>query len=865
MTAEALAPAATRRRPLGFELALVVIVALAVFVPGIWRYSLVDPWETHYGEVARMMKQEHDWVHTDWPGGMDPKDHEGFRSKPVLSFWLMAASMTAFGVAEDGGYSGEMTDSVMVMVAVRMPFIFCGVFGLVMMWWMLARLISRRAAWLGLLVLGSTPFYCLVARQAIPDMPLTACVIGAIAMFTMATEDGERPFDILFRLRIGRQRIEVNHFHLFLAIVGGFLLVQGIYYLIYFISTPRLAVRQFPNPPLFLGLFMALMFGGLSRIGWTIVRFPSVIVGSAIAFFASDDHPYSLEAFEEWEKFAPDYHIIRVIAFPFVYVFGHSWHTAGEVAEHALRMAPLTSMRQLYLLWCYTFLGISLLAKGPPGLAVFALVAVLHVILLARWRDFYEGKFEIKRALFLLIVIAVPWHIGMYLKEGVRFIDEYVFTHVLNRAAVGVDNSPGTFNAITGGGGGYITQLGQGLWLWAGLLPAAFAAAVLRARTDTREGRVRFMITLWAICAVALFCLVQTKFHHYILPAVPPLCILVALFLDDLVGGRQRLHLVYAAVGIGIVLLLTRDLMWEPERWIEMFVYRYDRPWPAAEPYAVDTSDGFLGLGLFAALAIAVTALPWRRIGVAMLGVAGLAICIWSLQWYMPEAGTHWGMRDAMRSYYEQRTIYGQKNVYYAAHQIHDEWRNVRSTWRFETMIPDTLHIGQPMTIQVQLNRGDKQDVVEQNIEMLATVTRIGDHDVEVTFVPGERAKLDPLIKRGKQEKRKKNVRRPVHVVDADRLIAWQLYWRGENFWSADELFGPVPEMRTGFNKTDNVDFQKYMNDRTKAPLGRRYFLVTESGRATSVRSMLPTTRAKESFEVLDTTSNKFSLVGFYL
>ena len=80
-----------------------------------------------------------------------------------------------------------------------------------------------------------------------------------------------------------------------------------------------------------------------------------------------------------------------------------------------------------------------------------------------------------------------------------------------------------------------------------------------------------------------------------------------------------------------------------------------------------------------------------------------------------------------------------------------------------------------------------------------------------------------------------------------------------------DLLWGWLPEMKTAFTKTDNVDFLKYLNDRTRAPLGRRYFLITEAGRATSVRSMLPTQRAKESFEVLDTTSNKFTLVAFYL
>jgi hypothetical protein len=143
-------------------------------------------------------------------------------------------------------------------------------------------------------------------------------------------------------------------------------------------------------------------------------------------------------------------------------------------------------------------------------------------------------------------------------------------------------------------------------------------------------------------------------------------------------------------------------------------------------------------------------------------------------------------------------------------------------------------------------------------------VTRIGHHDVEVTFLPGEREKIQALVAAGKQQKSRR-VRPPVRAVDADRLLAWQLYWRGENFWSADEIFGWLPEMKTGFQKVDNVDFNKYLADRQRAPLGRRYFVVTEAGRATSIRSLLPTARAKETFQILDTTSNKFTLAAFYL
>ncbi|HEU4615752.1 MAG TPA: hypothetical protein VFS15_26835, partial [Kofleriaceae bacterium] len=732
-------------RPLGLELAIAAVVAFAVLAPGLSRYSLVDPWETHYAEVARSIRRDHDWVHLDWAGAyLQPNEHEGFRSKPVLSFWLMAASMKAFGVADDGGYSGELVEHPVTMIAVRLPFVVMAVLGLTLMWWMLARLVSRRMAWLALLVVGSTPMFCLIARQAIPDMPMVACLIGALSMFTMTTEQGERPIETAFTLRLGRRRLHVDHRHLFVAIVGGFLLVQGLYYVAYFIAAPRLAVRQFPNPVLFFPLLMGLLSAGLWHTPWRILRRP----------------------------------------------------VAGKrVVDRLLAMAPITTMRQVYLLWCYAFLGISVLAKGPPAVAVFGLVAVFHVVLLNRWRDLYHGFFEIKRGLLLMIVVFLPWHIAMYLKEGIAFIKEYLLFNILARGSAGVDDSAGTFANLTASSGGYASVIGHGMMLWAALLPAALAAAVLRARSDTREGRVRFMITLWAVCGAAFFLLVQTKFNHYILPVIPALGLLVAFFLDDVLAGRDRLHPLYAALGIGIVLLIARDLMWEPERWIEMFVYRYDRPWPWAEPYAVDLSDGFLALGIIGAVAIAIAALPWRRIGVAALGVAGLAICVWSLQVYMPEAGTHWGMREAMRTYYQQRTIRGERIIYYSARQLWSDWHgsgDVRHA--FETMIPDTLQPGQPMEIHVELRRPDKPDTVESGADLIGTATRIGDHEVEVTIPASERPKLAALLANGETE-RSRRAPPPVHVVDADRLIGWQLYWRGENFWSTEEICGPFPDM----------------------------------------------------------------------
>ncbi len=923
----ALAPAevvSRRPRSLRLEVALVVLVSALVLIPGIWKYSLVDPWETHYGEVARTMLQDNDFIHTKWMGTSSgsPQDNEGFRSKPVLMFWMMAAGLQAVGVGDDGGYSGEMVQDARTMIGIRIPFILCAIAGLTLVWWMLARLVSRRLAWLALLVVGSTPIFCMIARNGIPDMPMVACTMGAIALLAMALEDGDRPIAPLGYLF--KRRVAYDARHVVLGIAVGAVLVQASYFAIYFLKSPYLAIRgPMPSPALWLPGMMLLLVGALSKDGWLILRIPLVLVGGIVAAIVNAPLPLRQpgqtmwrHVFDDilgvWDRYALDKLLFRVVpltlAAALIYLAVTNrpislraiWTTSGQIAERGFAMGKLRTMRQVYVVACYFLLGVSVLAKGPPGLAVVVGVVAFHVILCWQWRDVWDGGFEIKRGLLLMAAVTVPWHLGMYLKEGARFVEEYIFTHIINRAAAGVDASPGTFAWLATGGGGYTAQIGHGMWLWAALIPAALAAAFLRSNRDSREGRVRFLITLWAIIAVFVFCFVQTKFHHYILPAIPPLGLLVAFYLHDLVERRERMHPVYAALGVGIVLLICRDLMFEPDRWIEMFVYRYDRPWPAAEPWQIDPSDGVLALGIAAAIGVAIMGTRFVRLGVAVTGLAGLAICVWALQVYMPHAGTHWGMRQAVRSYYEQRTIYGQKTVWFGPGQCVDGLADLRDAWQFETFIPDTLQTGQPMTLRFQLNKANDERITEVEVTVDGAVTRVGHHDVTVTLVPGQRAKLEQL--RADCEARVANLqrlhaahaksldarattavpgltqpppkqpapeplrgRRSIQVVDADRLIAWQLYWRGENFWSGGEIWSWLPEMKTSLVAVNNVEFQKYINDRTRTPLGRRYFLITEAGRITTVKGLLPTPRARETYEVIDTTSNKFSIAAFYL
>ena len=102
-------------------------------------------------------------------------------------------------------------------------------------------------------------------------MPHCACAIGAIAMFTLAVEDGERPVRRALSIRIGwsrAPRVPIDHAP---RRARGHRrrssLAQAIYYALYFLHAPQLAVLRFPNPVVFFPLFMGLLFAGLWRTG----------------------------------------------------------------------------------------------------------------------------------------------------------------------------------------------------------------------------------------------------------------------------------------------------------------------------------------------------------------------------------------------------------------------------------------------------------------------------------------------------------------------------------------------------------------------------------------------------------------------
>ena len=274
--------------------------------------------------------------------------------------------------------------------------------------------------------------FCLIARQAIPDMPLVASTIGALSLFVMAVEDGDRPIAPLGYLG-RRRRIPIDARHVVLGIVGGFVLLQAAYYAYYFTISPQLGLRgRVLHPVIWLPALMVLLVGAQARDGWLILRLPFVLAGGLISRAIGAPAPApapaggagspwrrTFDMLACWDRHALDRYLVR--ALPLVLLAGliaanlatrvrppqnlaagvaiaalaavwglvvraRGWAGTDRLAGRLLAMAPIASMRQLYLLGMYFLLGIGVLAKGPPGLTVVASVAALHVLTGHRWR-----------------------------------------------------------------------------------------------------------------------------------------------------------------------------------------------------------------------------------------------------------------------------------------------------------------------------------------------------------------------------------------------------------------------------------------------------------------------------------------------
>lgn len=299
---------------------------------------------------------------------------------------------------------------------------------------------------------------------------------------------------------------------------------------------------------------------------------------------------------------------------------------------------------EVYIYGFYMSAAVAGLSKGLIGSLQPGLFALAYVAVAREWRLLKE--MGIFRGLMVAVCIAFPWYTGMVVRHGRAFWNMFFGTEQFRRLTIGEQKQAvGTIEY-------YLQQMGYGLFPWIAFLPASLVRVFTTGKERTPRDRAKLFVGVWLVCTVCLFTWSLTKYHHYILPAIPPAAILIALYLDELLDGKVVAINVSMVSAIGVMLVVGIDLIRQPAQWVWMYTYLYDGNWAKGVP------QGPLVTIYTVLCAAALLPFFWAKLRKwAVVGFVAVAVFFggYVLNWYQVGCAKHWSQKYVLKTYYKLR------------------------------------------------------------------------------------------------------------------------------------------------------------------------------------------------------------------
>jgi len=782
-----------------------------LYLPLAGAFGLWDPWETHYSEVAREILARDDWITLWWA-------QEGwFMSKPILIFWMSALGMgfgSLFGVQFEAGAGPNLQEWF-----IRGPVCFLAIGAMFALYRAVASGWGRRAGLLVAMVLGTMPHWYFIAHQAMTDMPFGASLAIALAMFALAVTAPRGALATPHRIRLGSMTLRVSLWHLTVGAVLVLVLPQITYLL-----TRALSL----SCPADAGLQCRRMLA-LNQVGG--IQFPIELFYSGSAGNSGVGGAPSVPGAPPWERVAS-----AVALFPSV-LQGLVWTTVLLWALGGLRRER--TREGLYFVLFYLWCAVSTMGKGPAGLAIPGAVALLHHAATWRWADL--KRIRLGLGILVFLVVGMPWYVAITGRLGNEFITRFVVHDIINRTMVGVHGDTGSVRY-------FIWQLGYAMFPWSGLVPVALAGwkVIVPPESTTAQRDVARIGLLWFLLSFVLFSAMVTKFHHYIFPALPGAAIMVGLLLHRLLPpeGAQApgwtwrstlVSLVAQTLGLGIIVWGAARTVGSPSAVIPAhgalgpsvatgavviglglaavafgaFTWWRTRPAPSALDADAATAAGFGALGLFAAGVVALVA------------------------------------RDltALRS----TPPAAERLIHLFVYNYDRAWPGAFLDFRPALTGFGVVAVGAMALLAVPALRG----YAVRGVLVLATLCTAWALDVYmVQLTPhwSQRPIMEVYYARRRPRPATLRDRRFTH----DPLVAHQMNWKGENFYTGNHLVA----MECGL---------RYCTSNTREWIGQhpgeRAFFVTEHSRAPALMSMIRSGGGTAETITTERQGNKFVLV----
>jgi 4-amino-4-deoxy-L-arabinose transferase-like glycosyltransferase len=304
---------------------------------------------------------------------------------------------------------------------------------------------------------------------------------------------------------------------------------------------------------------------------WVIYRFVALVVDSKKAFYAALIAATSLMPTVVGKAAIADAVLMLFITLAMFAIFRH-WQTA----------------KAAYIRWAYVAMALGFLTKGPVAVLIPAVVSLLFYLSTGRFGAWWRAVLD-WRGLLIFLVIAMPWYVVEYLREGHAFIEGFF-----------LKNNVGRFNSPMEGHSG-------GFWFYPvvalfALLPftGLVLATIKNSITDLRPLRVLVLSDeaalkrfswIWFLFVLVIFSFSGTKLPHYLNYGLVGLIIIMALAFPKI--SNRFLHL--APIGLFFIVLLILPLV------LNLTVYQINPPY--VQDMLADR-NAYFGWGWYAPLVV---------------------------------------------------------------------------------------------------------------------------------------------------------------------------------------------------------------------------------------------------------------------
>jgi 4-amino-4-deoxy-L-arabinose transferase-like glycosyltransferase len=262
--------------------------------------------------------------------------------------------------------------------------------------------------------------------------------------------------------------------------------------------------------------WLALRLYGAGTVRWMFLFFPVTVAMIAFSHDAVMDMPFSAML------------TVAMVCAAVLLQLAPAPISVGASSGKPHSRAASSTLVSAILFGC--FLGLAALAKGPAALVLCGGAVFLWALLTRRWRDAFRLLHP--AAILAFCLTALPWYV-LCARRNPSFFAVFIVEHNFKRYFTPEFEHIRPFWY-------YIPVLLLGCLPWS---PAAIWAAVqgsLQVRKSGKLSAHTLFLVIWPLVVFCFFSFSRTKMPGYILPAVPPLILLLARVCDRLAFERRK-------------------------------------------------------------------------------------------------------------------------------------------------------------------------------------------------------------------------------------------------------------------------------------------------------------------------------------